>query len=146
MATTSSTSSSEWAISSWQERSCLPLLGSGVDLERADRFLRYVDPQADVWPLVFSERELGHARAQLKPARALCAAFCAKEAFTKALRAAAFEYTECELLYAPDEERQPLLLAEALTSSLGVAHCEAQVRWPTSDECLVVVYVYGKAP
>jgi phosphopantetheinyl transferase (holo-ACP synthase) len=145
MATTSSTSSSEWAISSWQGKSALPLLGSGVDLERPDRFQRYVDPQADVWPLVFSERELGHARAQLEPARALCAAFCAKEAFTKALRTA-FEYTECELLLEPASSHQRLRIADPLAAAQGIVQCDARVAWPTPNECLVVVYVYGKAP
>jgi phosphopantetheinyl transferase (holo-ACP synthase) len=145
MATTSSTSSSEWAISSWQGESSRPLLGSGVDLERASRFLRYVDPQADIWPLVFSERELNHARAQGEPASAFCAAFCAKEAFTKAVRTT-FEYTECELLYEPGSERQKLQLSEALSAASGIVEAEALVTWPTPEQCLVVVYVYGKTP
>ena len=116
-----------------------------MDLERVARFERLAPPDAERWPLVFSEREIGHARSLADPARALCAAFCCKEALTKAL-GAIFEYPECELLFDPASEQQQPLLAPSLRRAHGIGECAALVRPFGEGECLAVVTCFGEAP
>ena len=116
-----------------------------MDLERIARFARLAPPEADRWPLVFSEREIEHARSLADPAQALCAAFCCKEALFKAL-GTMFEYPECELLFDPTVERQRLLLDARLARAQGIAASSAWVRPWGEGECLGVVYVFGEAP
>jgi 4'-phosphopantetheinyl transferase EntD len=131
--------------STWSFDSGLPLRGCGVDLERVARFERLAAPNADRWPLVFSEREIEHARSLADPARALCAAFCCKEALFKAL-GAMFEYPACELLFDPADERQQLLLEAGLARARGIAASSAWAHPWGEGECLGVVYVFGEAP
>jgi phosphopantetheinyl transferase (holo-ACP synthase) len=131
--------------STWSSESGWPLRGCGVDLERIARFERLARPDDERWPLVFSARELDHARTLGDPARGLCAAFCCKEALFKAL-GAMFEYPECELLYDPATERQTPLLAAALAARHGIADCAAWVKPWGEGECLGVVYLFGQAP
>ncbi len=95
--------------------------------------------------MVFSARELEHARSLADPARALCAAFCCKEALFKALDTM-FEYPECELLFDPDSERQRLLLDPGLVRDQGIVSSVACIRPWGEAECLGVVYVFGEAP
>jgi phosphopantetheine--protein transferase-like protein len=123
------------------------LRGCGVDLERVARFERLAAPDAESWPLVFSAREIDHARSLDDPARALCAAFCCKEALTKAL-GTIFDYPECELLFDPTSEHQQPLLAPRLRSEHAIADCAVLVRaWGEGDgECLAVVTCFGEAP
>ena len=130
--------------STWSFDSGWPLRGCGVDLERIARFERLAGLDAERWPLVFSSREIEHARALGEPARALCAAFCCKEALFKALDAM-FEYPECELLYDPSSERQAPLLGPALIEQHGIAACRAFVRPWGEGECLGVLYLFGNA-
>ena len=94
---------------------------------------------------MFSTREIEHARALDDPARALCAAFCCKEALFKAL-GAMFEYPECELLYDPACERQAPELGPALSARHDIAACTAWVRLWGPGECLGVLYLFGEAP
>jgi phosphopantetheinyl transferase (holo-ACP synthase) len=94
---------------------------------------------------VFSAREIEHARSLDDPAWALCAAFCCKEALTKAL-GAMFEYPECELLFDPSSERQQPLLAPRLRSEHRIAECAALVRPWGAGECLAAVTCFGEAP
>ena len=130
--------------STWSFDSGWPLRGCGVDLERVARFERLVPPDADPWPLVFSGRELEHARSLADPAQALCAAFCCKEALFKAL-GTMFEYPQCELLFEPGSERQRLLLDSGLAREQGIVSSLACVRPWGEAECLGVVYVFGEA-
>jgi len=130
--------------STWSFDSGLPLRGCGVDLERVARFEHLVPPDADRWPLVFSGREIEHARSLGDPARALCAAFCCKEALFKAL-GTMFEYPECELLFDPESDGQQLLLDAGLVRKQGIAASSTRVRPWGQAECLAVVYVFGEA-
>ena len=94
--------------------------------------------------MVFTRRELSHARASAAPAEALCAAFCAKEALFKAL-GIPVEYTDGELLLQGRGEDQRLELAPALRAAHGIARSKALIRWPNEQECLAVVYLFGQA-
>ena len=131
--------------STWSFESRLPLGGCGVDLERVARFEPVAADATEGWSLVFSARELAHARAASHPAWALCASFCCKEALTKALRVP-FEYAECELLFDPKASEQELCLGPTLRREHGVTGCKAFVQQAEGEQCLAVVYVFGAAP
>lgn len=131
--------------STWSFRVGLPLRGVGIDLELVARFARLGSPGGDDWPLVFTAEEVRHARRSAAPAAALCAAFCAKEALFKAL-GAPVEYTEAELLLTGRDEAQRLELSQGLRRAHGIADSRLLVRWPSEQECLAVVYLFGQAP
>lgn len=118
-----------------------PLIGVGIDAESAARFAEAVLDGLPS-PLVFSEREVAHCRGLVDPARGLCAAFCAKEAFFKATRRP-MDPRACRLLWEPGRVAQALELDATLVAETGAGGALAQVSWD-GDECVVAVLVFGR--
>jgi len=127
--------------STWTFESDLPLRGVGIDVEEVGRFLRL--DAAGGLPLrhVFSPAETAHAQGQRVPARALCAAFCCKEALLKAL-GEPYEYRDCEMLFDEAAKEQDLCLASELRAEQGVGAARALVRFTDSGECVAVVHAF----
>jgi phosphopantetheinyl transferase (holo-ACP synthase) len=118
-----------------------PLIGVGIDAESAVRFARSVldGPPS---PLVFSEREVAHCLGLVDPARGLCAAFCAKEAFFKATRGP-MDPRGCRLAWDPALAVQELELDPVLADETGARRALARVSY-NGDECVVEVLVIGR--
>ncbi len=107
-----------------------PLLGAGLDAERVERFQRVAASPAG-WEFAFAPSELSEALRQPDPARALCAAFCCKEALFKCLRQP-FNYPECVLHYRSGQRDYELGLSGRLGEDLRLAQAHAAV-WPEDD-------------
>lgn len=121
-------------------RPAAELVGCGIDAEDSGRFLPGAAPWG--WADVFSENELAHARRASDPARALCAAFCAKEALFKAVRLP-FAPAECELQLNPSSQEQDVHLSAAIRQQSGISRVVASVMFAEGGECLVTVLVFG---
>ena len=120
------------------------LLGCGIDAERVQRFSKLPGRERP-WPLVFTPREVAHARSLPEPAEALCAAFCCKEALFKALPRP-FNFTDCELLFDPVRPDQAPRLSPALCRELAVSHASVHVLRPAPGELAAVACVFGESP
>jgi phosphopantetheinyl transferase (holo-ACP synthase) len=107
-----------------------PLLGAGIDAEQVARFQRVAATPAG-WDVAFAADEIAYALSQPEPARALCAAFCCKEALFKCLRQP-FNYPECVLHYQPGQRDYELELNGQLAQKLGPAQAHAAV-WPEDE-------------
>jgi phosphopantetheinyl transferase (holo-ACP synthase) len=64
-------------------------------VETVDRFQSVAENDDRFMPLVFTQKEVEHARRQISPGRTLCVAFSCKEALLKALRHP-YNFTQCE--------------------------------------------------
>lgn len=130
-------------LSTWSSDRAEPPVGYGLDGERIDRFAGCCGPHGEPWALLFTPREVDHARSLDAPAHGLCASFCAKEALIKAL-GAAIDYRDCELLLRPGEEVHDLQLSPSLCEEHGVSGAEARVLGGGSPaECVVVVRLHS---
>ena len=123
MATTSST---------WNFSTDLPLKSCGIDTETIDRFSRCAPPPEHSMPFVFSKREYDHAFSLPEPSRGLCAAFCCKEAFRKAL-AEPYNYTDIELEWHPGDEEHKLVLDAKLKEQHGILDASAIIKKNPAD-------------
>ena len=121
-----------------------PLISCGIDSERIERFVSWIPGTENPLPLVFTDRELAHCRAQRDPARALCASFCCKEAVFKAL-GEPYNFTDCELLPDLSSDTCPIALDKALCAAAGIDAAGAWIIWNTAAgrECAVVAYLFG---
>jgi len=128
----------------WSTQTNLRLLGCGIDSEKFARFAGSAFEEPHPMPLVFSRREVAHARTLPDPAMGLCACFCSKEAMFKAL-GEPYDFTRCELF--PDRwgQRAELRLGEELCRQYGIAESSASVRSELEEEgeTVVVVYIFG---
>src|SRR5918998_4065784 len=70
----------------------------GVDLLEIERLERALDRHPRLADRVFTNGELGYARARSRPGRHLAARFCAKEAAVKALGTGPFGLREVEVV------------------------------------------------
>lgn len=127
-------------MSTWTSDAAGELIGLGVDTEDSGRF--HAGADAWTWTDVFSPRELAHARSAPDPARALCGAFCVKEALLKAL-GAPFSPEECELCLATDSADQALSLAPALRRRHGIAEARVRVGFDDNGACLALLQLFG---
>jgi phosphopantetheinyl transferase (holo-ACP synthase) len=127
--------------STWLFESNARLAGCGIDVERVERFRRFTAQAESPLPLVFSETETSHALRLADPAAALCAAFCAKEALFKALRAP-FDYDRCELLLDPGREIQDLHVPSDIAREHSIASTKTLVRPGNDGTMLAMVYVF----
>lgn len=85
----------EMTLSTWRFDPRTNLIGCGIDVETVDRFHSVAENDDHCMPLVFTQKEIEHARRQISPARTLCVAFSCKEALQKALRHP-YNFTQCE--------------------------------------------------
>ncbi len=111
--------------STWNSEACGPLRGAGVDAERIARFAR-PNASPNPLPMVFTEREAAHAAACGDPARALCAAFCVKEALFKAA-GRPVDVRACEVFARPGQQRPEVVIGEGLAADLGGAAIEVRL-------------------
>jgi phosphopantetheinyl transferase (holo-ACP synthase) len=102
------TTSSEWMF-----KAHLPLVSCGIDSEHVRRFVQWENDTSDFLPFVFTKRERRHCRGS---AEALCASFCIKEAFFKAL-GKPYNFTDCEFLYSPDPTKARLQIGGDLAKT-----------------------------
>jgi len=116
----------------------------GVDAEQVERFATLVD-EPQPWPLVFSTREASRCQRQVDPARALCAAFCCKEALLKALERP-FDWRDCQLRPGPLAVRTEVELSQALRREYSLQRATARVLEPVPGELAVTVYLWREAP
>lgn len=118
------------------------LLGVGVDAEQVARFERHASGRR--LRHVFSEREADHLESLPRPALALCAVFCIKEAVCKAL-GERYPFPECECLLRPGEPEQRLVLSPGLRERHGLAAARGLVheRFPVErGECVVEAHLF----
>jgi holo-[acyl-carrier protein] synthase len=112
--------------------------GVGVDLLEIARLERALDRHPRLADRVFTDGELGYARARRRPGRHLAARFCAKEAAVKALGTGPFGLRDIEVV----ESRPPRLeltgAAAAAASERGV---ELDVSLSHAREMAVAVVV-----
>lgn len=85
----------EMTLLTWRFDRPGTLIGCGVDVETVDRFQSVAENDDHSMPFVFTQKEIVHARRQLRPAQTLCVAFSCKESLFKALRRP-YNYTQCE--------------------------------------------------
>jgi hypothetical protein len=73
----------------------------------------------------------------------MCASFCCKEAFFKAL-GEPYHFPHCELFYQGASGTLPVTLAEPLRKACGINDAVAAVREgsPCAEELLVAVYLF----
>lgn len=130
--------------STWISEAPGALIGCGIDCESTGRFEALLARDPHPLPSVFTAREIESALSLPEPARALCAAFCAKEATVKAL-GAPFDLTACELVDRGPDGGFDLVLAEALRRERGIRSASAVVREEPGapGEILVVVQLYA---
>lgn len=132
-------------MSTWTFDEERPLLGCGIDAEQVGRFEDGDGQLIEPWSLIFTEREIEHARSSYDPAAVLCACFCCKEALLKAL-GTSIDYRDCELLFSIGRLEQDLLLSEALRVEHGIGSCRTRVEIEdkTDDqECVASVCLFG---
>lgn len=122
-----------------------PLLGAGIDAERVERF-QAVAARPAGWEVAFAPREIEAALRHPEPARALCAAFCCKEALYKCLRQP-YNYPDCVLGYQPGQRDYELQLSGRLGEELRAAQAHAAV-WPEDEgrEMVALVLVASRRP
>ncbi|MBD3239725.1 MAG: 4'-phosphopantetheinyl transferase superfamily protein [Chitinivibrionales bacterium] len=115
----------------------------GVDIERTARFDRYSPHDEHHLPFVFSVREMYFYRSLAKPSVGMCASFCCKEAFFKAL-GEPYHFPECELFYRGTNGTHPVTIAEPLRKAFDIKDAVAAVREgsPSAEELLVAVYLF----
>ncbi len=135
----------ETPSSTWIFESDAPLEGCGIDVERIERFGKFAGGADRPWQFVFSDEEADHALRMPDPAAALCAAFCVKEAFRKAL-GRQYDYTGCELLLEPSSETQIIRLGGDLAREHGISGTRALVRQGDDGTMTAIVYVFGEDP
>lgn len=82
-------------------------------------------------------------RSLAKPSVGMCASFCCKEAFYKAL-GEPYHFPDCELFYQETSGTLPVTLAEPLRTAFGIRDAVATVRkgFPCAEELLVAVYLF----
>lgn len=114
-----------------------------MDAENPSRFQKLLADERP-WPLVYSEREVAHARGAPDPALAYCAAFCAKEATLKALRHP-FPLPQCEILFDPSAPLQAAHLAVELARNGGVTGSEVRFLGGHEGEVVAAVFLAGEA-
>jgi phosphopantetheinyl transferase (holo-ACP synthase) len=123
------------------------LLGCGIDSEKICRFETTARESGHPYPFIFSKAELNHSRSTGNPAKALCAAFCCKEALRKAI-SAPYNFTDCEAFFDEESHSVSLHVAEGLKSEACIGEIRADVE-PNphdADELIVVVSVSGTSP
>jgi len=119
------------------------LLGCGVDAERISRFRKYVDGSQTPWSRVFSAEEVAQALRATDPARALCEAFCLKEALLKGLERP-FDYRQCRLGSLRTDGFHDVELEVELRDEHAIDWAAARVLRPNETECLVIAYLFGR--
>ena len=112
-------------------------------MERRQRFDRFAAAAERPWQFVFGEAEAARAMARPDPATALCAAFCVKEAFLKAI-GTSYDYTACVLHWDPGREEQSILVDPAVAAEHRIAGTRAIVRAGSDGTMTAVVYVFGE--
>lgn len=112
-------------------------------MERKRRFDRFPAASERPWQFVFGDEEASHAMARPDPAEALCAAFCVKEAFLKAI-GRTYDYTRCALLYDGVREEQQILLDPGIAAEHRITGTRAIVRAGSDGTMTAVVYVFGE--
>jgi phosphopantetheine--protein transferase-like protein len=118
------------------------LHGVGIDAELVRRFDRLA-ADGRFWRRVCSPREAEHLASQAQPALALCAAFCCKEAFFKALGESC-ALPECECLHHPGATELDLLVSPRILErhGLGAARARFHERFlGERGECVVEVHL-----
>lgn len=120
------------------------LIGVGLDVEQVRRFRRIVAEPGHPMPFIFAADELYFCRALADPAAGLCASFCCKEAFFKAL-GKPFNFPECQLRSSGRHSTLRVRLSAALKAQSGVTHAIAQVLpvGPRLSEIAVTVHLFG---
>lgn len=122
------------------------LAGVGVDAEEVRRFKKLA-AGSQPWRLVFSPAEAERLAAQPQPDLALCAAFCCKEAFCKAL-GERYPFVELECRFAAGAAGADALEAvpsAALRERFGIAGVRVRLRGHyTADrgECVAEVCLF----
>jgi len=122
-----------------------PLLGCGIDAEQIGRFENGDGRTFEPWSLIFTEREVEHARKLDEPALGLCACFCCKEALLKAL-GTSIDYRDCELLFSIGRLEQDLILSQALRREHGIGSWRARIEveeMADGRECVASVCLFG---
>ena len=94
-------------------------------------------------PLVFTEREVRHARTLPDPAAALCACLACKEAVLKAL-GEAYNFVDCEFFPDMSEGLRPIELADGLRRDRSIGDARAMLRLDQAGcgELIVVAYLF----
>ena len=116
--------------------------GAGVDAERVARFDR-PGLSRNPLPMVFTEREAAFARASGDPARALCAAFCAKEALFKAA-GRPVDVRGFEVFARPGADRPDVVIGEELARDLGGGSIEVRL-FEDGGDLVAAVILSGEA-
>jgi phosphopantetheinyl transferase (holo-ACP synthase) len=102
-----------------------------------------MNPDEEFMPFVFSGEERNHFNTQNNPAKAFCAAFCAKEAFFKSI-SEPYNFNECEFFYSDNNSRQELKVNDRLKTRYGIVSAEVIVEfveYPAYTECVAAVYL-----
>ena len=102
------------------------LAGVGVDAEEVRRFKKLA-AGSQPWRLVFSPGEAERLAAQPQPDLALCAAFCCKEAFCKAL-GERYPFVELECRFADGADALEAVPSAALCERHGIAGVRVRLR------------------
>ncbi len=129
-----------WSCSSRQR-----LRGCGTDAEQVSRFARVAVEHPCPLPFVFSAREIYYCRSVADPAVALCASFCCKEAFFKAL-GEPYPFPSCEFFYEEHASVHRIRLGRDLRRDCGIHRVQAQVlsrgTSSASRQIAVTLFVY----
>lgn len=129
--------------STWSFEAGGRLIGCGIDAERVERFAKMARAGEDPLPMVFTTREVEHARSTASPAVSLAASFCCKEAVLKAI-GEPYELTDCEIFWNLEEEEDQIALGEALRSLYGISSALGVIRHAADQgEISVAAYLFG---
>jgi phosphopantetheinyl transferase (holo-ACP synthase) len=125
-------------------RSAVPgLCACGIDAETPARFRHMADDPDWPMPFVFSRREIEHCRALRHPEQGLCAAFCCKEAFFKAI-GVPYNYPDCELLLGQSGDAPRLIVDRTPMREHRLDRVEARILSLDAAEVVVVVDLYSR--
>jgi holo-[acyl-carrier protein] synthase len=110
----------------------------GVDLLEIERLERALERHPRLAERIFTDGELGYARARSRPGRHLAARFCAKEAAVKALGTGPFGLREVEVV-GPAPPR--LELSGSAAAAAGERGVDLEVSLSHAREMAVAVVV-----
>jgi hypothetical protein len=127
----------------WSFKTASPVRGCGIDAERISRFSSILASDRRPMPFVFSAQEIAFARAQQNPAESLCASFCCKEAFAKAI-GRWYDFSQCRAYWQGTTGEFPLALGTGASAGIPAVRARAHVRRCGRSMLLACVFVIRK--